>query len=541
GCDSTVTLNLVVNLSTTIVTQPGNASVLIGDNASFAVSANGTGALNYQWQVNTGSGFVNISNGSVYNGVDAATLNITNVQPGMNSYLYRCIVTGACAPSAITNDAQLTVSKRPQTINLPAPANGSVVTVTYGDNPFSAAATASSGLQVNYSSSNNAVAVIDANGQVRITGAGSALIAIEQPGDNMYAVAPTLLFNVHVNKKDLYVQGDDKSRPYGEANPALSMTYTGFVNGEDASVITEPAIATTVDITTNPGTYPITLSGGAAVNYNLVITNGTFTVTGARVFITEHPQNQQACEGKQVSFTAKATAASILVTIAYQWEESNDGSNWQPVAGATAETLTIDATAGRFIRCVILAPGTQDPTGVAFFTVNPLPGVWATKSNDLDCNVASTKLNAGGAVTYAWSPVTGLSNPHIPNPVASPADDITYTVTGTDANGCKNTDNVRIGILTVKSGENVMANAFTPNGDGKNDCFGVRFWGVIQKIDFTIYNRFGQRVFITTTPGACWDGRFNGEAQPSGTYVYAIKAITKCGIIERKGTVTLIR
>ncbi len=540
GCDSITTLNLVLNAAPVLGAQPGDATILIGDNTSFAITASGAG-ISYQWQVNTGSGFVNVTDGVVYSGAATATLNITNAPLSMNGYHYRCAVTGTCGAPVISNESLLTVNKHPQTISFQSYTNGSTVPKTYGDADFSAAATASSGLTVTYNSSNTAVATINAAGQVSVKGAGTTMITAIQGGDAMFQSAATATLFIQVHKKDLQIVADYKTRPYGEPNPSLTISYSGFVNGENESAITAPVPATGVILTTMPGTYPITLSGGAAANYNLLLTNGSFEVTGAVVYIDLQPNNQDACEKGQAGFITAASAASPIVTVAYQWQESMNGTNWQDIAGATGDTYVTAAVNSRYVRCVILAPGTAAPTQAAYFTVNPLPDVKAFKSNDLDCNLGSAKLTATGAVSYNWSPLTGMNNAGIANPVVSPTAATMYTVTGTDDKGCINSDSVKVEILTIRNGENVVANAFTPNGDGKNDCFGIKYWGVIQKIEFSVYNRDGRRIFHTTTPGACWDGTFNGQPQPTGTYVYSIRALTQCGVIDRKGTVTLIR
>ena len=86
-----------------------------------------------------------------------------------------------------------------------------------------------------------------------------------------------------------------------------------------------------------------------------------------------------------------------------------------------------------------------------------------------------------------------------------------------------------------------LPNSFTPNGDGLNDCFGIKYWGQINQLDFSIYNRFGERVFHTNNPNVCWDGTLNGEPQKADVFVYTIKAKTACGNIDKKGTVTLLR
>jgi gliding motility-associated-like protein len=539
GCDSTTTLNLTVNALPAITTQPVNATTLVNGSANFTIAASGTGPLTYQWQVNTGSGFTTITDGGVYSNSTTASLTISNATLSMNGYSYQCIVSGVCTPAATSNSAVLTVNLNPQTVSAPF-ANGSTVVLTYGDAAVSAAATASSGLPVTYSSSDATVATIDATGGITITGAGTTQITVSQSGNDTYLAAATS-FTVQVNKKDLLITANDITRPYGESNPPLTMQYSGFVYGQNPSVITPPLLSTAVVTTTLPGAYLIALAGGSAANYNLVLNNGTFTVTGAEVNINKQPDDNSACAGQEAAFKTGATAVSPLVTLGYQWQQSTNGSGWQDISGATADTCIVSNSNSLYVRCLVTAPGTNLYTQAALFTVNPLPAVQAAKSNDLDCNRGSADLMASGAVNYTWSPATGLSNPHIANPVATPAGDMTYIVTGTDDHGCRNTDSIQVKVTTIREGENVMANAFTPNGDGNNDCFGIRYWGAVQSIQFDVYNRYGALVFHSTTPGACWDGRSGGQDQPAGTYVYFIHAVTQCGVINRKGTVTLIR
>ncbi|NVJ46376.1 MAG: Ig-like domain-containing protein, partial [Cytophagia bacterium] len=80
---------------------------------------------------------------------------------------------------------------------------------------------------------------------------------------------------------------DDKSKIYGESNPTFTITYTGFVNGDDAtSITTEPTASTTADETTGVGTYDIDLTGGAADNYSFNLTSGTLTVYKATLTVT---------------------------------------------------------------------------------------------------------------------------------------------------------------------------------------------------------------------------------------------------------------
>lgn len=86
-----------------------------------------------------------------------------------------------------------------------------------------------------------------------------------------------------------------------------------------------------------------------------------------------------------------------------------------------------------------------------------------------------------------------------------------------------------------------VANAFTPNGDGINDCFGIQNWVLKEVREFSIYNRWGQRVFAGSSANRCWDGRFKGSPQENGGYVYVIQVETECGFISKKGIVMLIK
>jgi len=86
-----------------------------------------------------------------------------------------------------------------------------------------------------------------------------------------------------------------------------------------------------------------------------------------------------------------------------------------------------------------------------------------------------------------------------------------------------------------------VPSSFSPNNDGLNDCFGVPYWGNVSEFSFMIYNRYGFVVFETNNPSNCWDGRFKGQNQSAGAYIYYIKANGPCGPVSRQGTVMLIR
>lgn len=173
--------------------------------------------------------------------------------------------------------------------------------------------------------------------------------------------------------------------------------------------------------------------------------------------------------------------------------------------------------------------------------VLPSPDLHIIKSNDINCTLPSAHLTAYGAENYIWTPASGLNKSTIPDPVATPLISTVYTVTGKGVNGCINSDTISVKVDLSENRFLGLPNSFTPNGDGLNDCFGISYWGPVDELSFSIYNRWGQRVFFTTNSANCWDGTFKGEPQNAGVFVYIIKAKTICGNIEKKGTVTLLR
>src|SRR5690606_19654898 len=93
--------------------EPAPQQTCENNSATFFVEASGN-SLSYQWQVNDGSGFTNISNGSVYSGVTSFSLNV-NTSASMNGYLFRCVVRSSGMCPVNTQSATLTVNPLPIT------------------------------------------------------------------------------------------------------------------------------------------------------------------------------------------------------------------------------------------------------------------------------------------------------------------------------------------------------------------------------------------------------------------------------------------
>lgn len=84
-----------------------------------------------------------------------------------------------------------------------------------------------------------------------------------------------------------------------------------------------------------------------------------------------------------------------------------------------------------------------------------------------------------------------------------------------------------------------IPNAFTPNGDGLNDVFGVKGEG-ISDLHVLVFDRWGEVIFESTDPEKQWDGSFKGRPVQQGTYVYQVYA-SGDKPLSRTGSVTVIR
>ncbi|WP_225321227.1 PKD domain-containing protein [Rhizosphaericola mali] len=147
---------------------------------------------------------------------------------------------------------------------------------------------------------------------------------------------------------------------------------------------------------------------------------------------------------------------------------------------------------------------------------------------------------------YQWLPTTGLDNPYSENPKAISDQDITYTLNISSNFGCAASDSITVKVL-CSSSKLFMANAFTPNGDGKNDRFYVTGYGIKSVEHFIIVDRWGKKMFernniMSNDFSQGWDGTTNGKQVEPGTYMYFADIIcTEGQKYQLKGSVTLIR
>lgn len=147
-----------------------------------------------------------------------------------------------------------------------------------------------------------------------VLGVGThSVSAVFRPRDTYDFNAVTNTANLAVTTAPLTVTANDATRVYGEANPTLSVNYSGFVNGEGVGVLGgSPNVATTATATSPPGVYEIDVSTGtlSANNYSFALVNGQLTVLAASTTTTVGSSASPALVGGAVTFTANVSAVS---------------------------------------------------------------------------------------------------------------------------------------------------------------------------------------------------------------------------------------
>lgn len=171
--------------------------------------------------------------------------------------------------------------------------------------------------------------------------------------------------------------------------------------------------------------------------------------------------------------------------------------------------------------------------------VNMSPAVTAVAEKRVfyDGHVALNASTREASPTYQWIPSMGLSNETIPNPVAKPSKTTVYSIMVTGANGCAGTAKIKVTVLKNIS----IPNAFTPNGDGKNDVFKIPVDNSVSLKSFTVENSKGKVIYETDDITKPWDGTVKGIPVESGTYSYTVTGTSANGKVSIKDNVEVYR
>lgn len=431
--------SLTVNQLPVITTQPTDVSSCDFQTVNFSVATSGTG-LTYQWQINTGLGFFNLSSTPPYTGALGTNLSIANVNSGMNGYQYRCIVSGSCTPAVTSNVVTLTILNRPVITS-----NPTTVTVCANDNTsFSVAATGTAlTYQWQMQTSTGSAFTNVTNGGV-FAGATTPTLTLTGVPNTLHSaafrcvvggtcppVATSAQAMLFVNSaptvawqpldRQVCVGGSVTFTTNGTAATLVgSLSYqwqvntgagfTNLANGAPYSAVTTPNLVISGATTALNGyTYRCVISNSTCLP--TAITNAALLTVNTLPAITNQPNDITVCPGSNATFNIAATGTGI----AYQWQV-NTGSGYNnltpvpPYTGANNPTLLVTGVTpnmhGYLYRCVVRGVCSPNATSAAVRLNVHNPIVINSQSvTDTFCEGGTSRLGVrvtGAGVLYQW-------------------------------------------------------------------------------------------------------------------------------------------
>ncbi|MWB96913.1 hypothetical protein GON26_21340, partial [Flavobacterium sp. GA093] len=438
---------------TAITGNPPNRTICEGNNTTFPSTA--SNATAYQWQVNTGSGFTNITNGGVYSGATTATLTVTGATPAMSGYLFRVVASNLCSSSATSNQATLTVPN--MTVSTTAQTNvicnggntgaatisvsGGIAPYTYSWSPSGGSTASPSGLTAGtYTVTVTDNIACQKTHTVTITEptAAASLPQISaQPASASVCENGTTAFSVAATNISTY---------QWQVNSG-----SGFTNITDGGTAPNYSGATTNTLTVSavtPGMntylYRALLTNSCAT----IQTNGLAQLTvNSYPVATATPSSTAICSGTSpnIALTSSPTGAT------FAWTASLTSGTVTGFSASSGTTINQSLTGNGVVTYTVTptlngCPGT--PINVVV-TVNPTPVATATPSSESICTGSSTAIALTSTPTgasFAWTAalISGAVSGFSDGSGTSIAQNLTgngvvaYTVTPT-LNGCPGT------------------------------------------------------------------------------------------------------
>jgi gliding motility-associated-like protein len=352
----------------------------------------------------------------------------------------------------------------------------------------------------------------------------------------------------------------------------LSFAPAPLVNAGSNQVLCSNAISTQLNGTSSTGTATWTTLGSGAFSPNGGILNPSYTPSAAdtsagSVTLVLTSENNGGCNavtdtmtisfqgrpyanfsysGKclnsAVTFTDMSTVSSGTI-ISWMWYFGNDTSATQHPSN------TFTATGSQTVSLVVSNGGCQDSLAKTIF-INPSPV--ADYSFSVLCNDSVqfqdlSQVATGNINSWNWD-FGDLNTSSIQHPIHVYADTGTYYVSLAIASdsGCVSQYLDTVSVTPCDSEPSVVGtptvpSIFTPNGDGKNDVLYVK-GGPFQRLDFKVFNEWGNMIFESTIQSSGWDGTFKSALQPVGRYIWTVDGETIDGrTIKKAGEVLLSR
>ncbi|MCC6700738.1 MAG: gliding motility-associated C-terminal domain-containing protein, partial [Fluviicola sp.] len=320
-----------------------------------------------------------------------------------------------------------------------------------------------------------------------------------------------------------------------------------------------PTISTTIlqNVSCNglsDGSASVTITGGTAPFATTWTPSGETTTTATQLPAGNNTVTVVDNGGCEVSAIVTITAPASLQISGTSTDEdcgslngaitttTNGGTtpysySWTGSAATTASLTGLndgnyDVTVTDDNGCTASASFVVNQIGSLSVTVNPTSAV----INEGD----TVQLNASGGLTYLWEPSAGLSCTTCPDPIASPSTSTIYQVTVTDASGCSGVETVSI-VVNPNCGEIFIPSIFSPNGDNNNDAL-CAMGNCFAEVTFTIYNRWGEKVFETDDLSVCWDATYKNKPVNADVFVYKLVGKLLNGTsVDASGNIQVVR
>jgi gliding motility-associated-like protein len=421
-CNLTNTLTLG---APQITLQPAfaNGVACVGSSGTLQVEASGNN-VTYQWQINTGSGFVNVTDDAVYSGSTTGTLTISTVTDAMANHVFQCVLTATdnCGNPSSLNSNQVPLNPGYPVAITTQPADAEACFGTGASFSVSATGTnltyqwqESTDGGANFTNLNGETSAtlqlnnlsIAANGykyRVVITGSCS----VETSASATLTVADKAIITAQPENK---IVCEGAATSLSATVTGLNLSYQWFVSTDAGTSFTKVngATSSSLDLnntiaTMNGYQYRLVISGGCGAD----VTTNTVTVTvNSLPAVTAQPSPITICEGANASFAITATGTNLT----YQWEESTDnGNTWTPLQGQTKATLNLShagfAMNGRLYRSLVSGACTPAvASNAALLTVNSLAAITSQPVSVVVCagdvaHFAITTNNSG--LSYQW-------------------------------------------------------------------------------------------------------------------------------------------
>lgn len=264
---------------------------------------------------------------------------------------------------------------------------------------------------------------------------------------------------------------------------------------------------------TTPGQYTVLVKGG-----NGCTAIDTFDVTVRDTPVVNLASNIPLCYGQLKTIDAGPGYAG------YEWSTGN-----------TSQTIQVGSP-GYYTIAVTDMYGCTGSKLLNMNTVMPQPAGFLPADTTICTYTAVQVKAADGYAAYLWSDgSTGK--------LLTINDRGAYVLQVTDGNGCSGNDTINITqkdcIVRI-----AVPTAFSPNHDGHNDVFKPVYTGSVNftQYRFSIYNRYGERIFISEDSARGWDGTLKGVTAPTGAYIWFFEYnLNNTGPVKQKGTVVLVR